>query len=101
MRPPPQLVVFHRPGPRWRKGAPLLEQDGVAQHVAHYRQLLDAGKLQMGGPFLDDEGGGMMIAVPGVDPAELRAFAEADPAVRGGLLTVEVRPWLMGMSAPA
>ncbi len=38
-----------------------------------------------------------MIAAPGVDEDELRAFAADDPAVRSGLLTFELRPWLAGM----
>jgi len=54
----------------------------------------------MGGPFLDAQGGGMMIAAKGVDAAELSDFAARDPAVASGLLVYEVRPWLVGMSAP-
>ena len=95
----PQLVVFHRAGPKWRKGAPPFGQDGVGEHIGHYRSMLEAGKLFLGGPFLDDEGGGMMIAAKGVDRAELEAFAARDPAVQSGLLTVEIRPWLIGMAA--
>ena len=101
MRPEPQFVVFHRAGPAWRRGVAVFEQDGVSGHVGNYRDMLAAGKLLMGGPFLDDEGGGMMIAMKGLDLAELRRFADDDPAVKSGLLTVEVRPWLVGMSAAA
>jgi len=92
-----RCVVVHTPGPMWRAGAPLFEQDGVREHVGHYRQLLEDGKLTMGGPFLDAAGGGMMIAEAGVDEAELAAFAAADPAVQSGLLRAEVRQWLVGM----
>jgi len=99
MMPEPQLVVFHRPGPKWRRGAPLLEQDGVREHIAHYRAMLEAGKLLLGGPFTDEGGGGMMIAQKGVALEELATFAARDPAVESGLLTVEIRPWLIGMSA--
>jgi uncharacterized protein YciI len=97
----PQLVVFHRPGPKWRKGTSLFDQDGVMDHVAHYRNMLEAGKLFAGGPFLDAEGGGMMIAAKGVDRAELEAFAARDPTVASGLLTFEIRPWLIGMAGGA
>jgi len=48
---------------------------------------------------LDEAGGGMMIATPGVSCAELNAFAAADPTVGSGLLTFTVRPWLVGMKA--
>jgi hypothetical protein len=32
-----------------------------------------------------------------VSEQELRACAAADPAVKDGLLSVEVRPWLVGL----
>lgn len=92
-------VVCHGAGPRWQRGVAAFEQDGAREHAGHYRALLDEGKLVLGGPFLDDEGGGLMIVAEGVDHAELVAFAAADPAVRSGLLTVAVRPWFVGLRA--
>lgn len=94
-----RFVVFHTAGPGWLPGKTLFEQAGVMEHVGHYKTLLDAGKLALGGPHLDAAGGGMMIAAPGVTEEELRAFAAEDPAVLSGLLTCEVRPWLIGMRA--
>lgn len=67
-------------------------------YVDYYRRLLDAGKLSLGGPFLDDSGG-MMISVPGASLEEMKNLAEADPAVKVGLLQAIVRPWLVGMKA--
>jgi uncharacterized protein YciI len=98
--PDSHVVIFHRPGPAWQPGLAFFEQRGVHEHVAHYRELLGASKLAMGGPFLDAQGGGMMIAAKGVDATELSDFAARDPAVASGLLVYEVRPWLVGMSAP-
>jgi uncharacterized protein YciI len=98
-RPDPHHVVFHRPGPAWRQGVPLFEQDGVRLHAAHYRPWLDGGQLVLGGPFLDDGGGGMMVAAPQVPRDEVLRFALADPTVASGLLTVEVRPWYVAMNA--
>ena len=99
--PPPmqdiRYVVFHRPGPAWIPGKTLFEQPGVREHVGHYRQWLESGKLEMGGPHLDAAGGGMMIPVAGVAEEEVRRFAADDPAVLGGTLVVDVRPWLVGM----
>ncbi len=94
-----RFVVFHFSGPNWQAGKTLFDQPGVMDHVAHYRKLLDAGKLALGGPHLDTQGGGMMIAQPGVGEEELLAFAAEDPAVKSGVLGFEVRPWLIGMSA--
>lgn len=94
-----RFVVFHRTGPNWQPGKPLMEQDGVLAHVAHYRSLLEAGQLALGGPHLDAQGGGMMVAARGVTEDALRAFAAADPAVVSGLLSFELRPWLIGLQA--
>jgi uncharacterized protein YciI len=91
-------IVFHFPGPAWQPGQSFFEQAGVREHVDHYRKLLSAGKLAMGGPHLDSKGGGMMISTSGVTEAEIRQFASEDPAVKSGLLTFEVRAWLVGMS---
>ena len=92
-------VVVHSPGPAWKAGVPFFEQDGVQGHAAHWRRWLEAGKLAMGGPFLDAHAGGMMIPAEGVGEAEIVAFAHEDPAVVSGLLTVAVRAWLIGMKA--
>jgi uncharacterized protein YciI len=51
----------------------------------------------MGGPFIDASAGGMMIPEAGLTEAEVRAFAESDPAVKSGLLKAEIRPWMIGM----
>ena len=96
-----RFIVIHGPGPRWNSEVPRFEQEGLRQHVEHYRGLLATGKLALGGPFLDAEPGGLMIPAAGVDPTEIEAFANADPAVLSGLLTVQVREWMVGMAAPA
>jgi uncharacterized protein YciI len=94
-----RYVVLHSPGPKWEPGKSLFEQDGVREHAQHYRALLAGGKLALGGPHLDERGGGMMIPAAGVSEEEIRSFAAEDPAVKSGLLLVEIRPWLIGMSA--
>jgi uncharacterized protein YciI len=93
-----RFVVFHRPGPAWLAGKNMFEQPGVREHVAHFRQWLDAGKLELGGPHVDAAGGGMMLPMAGVSGEEVRNFAVADPCVKSGTLVAEVRPWLIGMS---
>lgn len=93
-----RFVVLHTPGPKWVPGKTLFEQPGVREHVEHYRKLLEAGKLAMGGPHLDGKAGGMMIPMAGVSEEEIIRHAAEDPAVKGGLLLAEVRPWLVGMS---
>jgi uncharacterized protein YciI len=92
-----RFVVIHTPGPGWQAGPPPFEQRGIAQHVEHFRTLLERGKLEMGGPFLDASGGGMMIPTHGLSEGEITEFAHADPADVAGLLRVEIRQWMIGM----
>lgn len=89
-------VVIHKPGPKWDDGVDFREQEGVRDHVAHYRDWHAEGKLSLGGPFLDNTGG-MMITVPGLELDEVAAYAAADPAVKSGLITCEVKPWMIAM----
>jgi len=65
-------VIVHRPGPLWKAGLPSFQQEGVQQHIEHFRQWLDAGKLALGGPFLDAAAGGMMIRPRGSAPRRSR-----------------------------
>lgn len=95
--PDSRLVVIHSPGPAWEPGLPLTQQVGIQAHRAHYAQLLEQGLLQMGGPFIDGGGGGMMICKPGVDEDLLRTHALADPAVESDLLQFEIRRWVVGL----
>jgi uncharacterized protein YciI len=94
---PIRYVVIHKPGPKWKYGIDFREQEGVGEHVQHYRKLHEQGKLQLGGPFLLPDMGGMMIATKEVTQAEIEAFAAEDPAVKSGLLIYEVRPWMTAM----
>jgi uncharacterized protein YciI len=90
-------VVFHRPGPNWKPGVDFREQEGVGEHVQHYLKLHMQGKLELGGPFLLQDAGGMMVATKDVSREELEAFAAEDPAVKAGLLVFEIRTWLTAM----
>ena len=93
-----RFVVFHRPGPQWRAGVDFRQQAGVTEHVQHYRAWLEEGRLEMGGPFLAIDAGGMMVPGAGLGEEEIRQFAAADPAVQNGLLEFEVRPWFVAMT---
>ena len=94
---PIRYVVFHKPGPKWEIGIDFREQPGVREHVQHYLKLHQQGKLELGGPFLLQDAGGMMVATKEVSQDELDAFAASDPAVEAGLLVYEIRPWLTAM----
>jgi uncharacterized protein YciI len=90
-------VVLHFPGPNWKDGVGFREQPGVMEHVSFYSKLQDNGKLKMGGPYLDADSGGMMIATQDVSRKELEELASKDPAIISGLLRHEIRSWLIAM----
>ena len=94
---PIRFVVIHRPGPTWQQGVDFREQVGVREHVQYYLEFHQQGKLELGGPFLIHDAGGMMIPTKAVSQQEMEAYAEADPAVQSGLLTYEIRLWLTAM----
>jgi uncharacterized protein YciI len=94
---PVRFVVFHSPGPAWQYGTDFREQKGVAQHVQHYLEFFKQGKLEMGGPYLIPDAGGMMIPNRDITQKEMEDYASADPAVKSGLLVYEIRPWLTAM----
>ena len=92
-----RYVVFHTPGPAWQIGVDFREQPGVQDHVKYYVKLYEQGKLELGGPFLVPDAGGMMVTTKEVTWEEIEAFAAADPAVQSGLLLFEIRPWYTAM----
>ena len=85
-------LVFLRKGP-----TPYIdeEQDERFQleHLQHLTKLQLLGKLVLNGPTLvDHEIIGVSVYATGLE--EARAFAEADPKVHAGYLTVEAIPWI-------
>ena len=88
------FVIIHTPGPKWKANIEFAAQPGITEHVAHYRKFFESGKLDFGGPFLDDRGGGMMITHKNVSESEAEAFAQSDPAILSGVLRCEIREWL-------
>ena len=95
-RPPRYQVLFHRPGVGWQPGVPFREQLGVEHHQGFMQQLDNEGLLVLGGPFLDEESGGMAVLRAGSVDEAMR-LAHTDPSIEAGLLTVTVRPWLVPM----
>jgi uncharacterized protein YciI len=94
--PPVFFVIVQTPGPRWQLDRPFHEQHGIIEHVEYLANYLDQGKLVMGGPFLDDAGGIVVLRTRNIEEAE--SIAQHDPAVRSGVLIAHVRPWLLVLS---
>jgi uncharacterized protein YciI len=84
------FAIVYEPGPKWAKGVEIFEQD-LQEHGEYMQKLLDAGKLELGGPFSDSSGGMAIILVDGEDEAS--GILEADPAIKKGIFTAKLRPW--------
>jgi uncharacterized protein YciI len=70
----------------------------VQEHIQHYANFHEQGKLEMGGLNLDNDSGSMMIATKDVSREELEEFAIIDPAISYGLLTFQIKIWYIAMT---
>jgi uncharacterized protein YciI len=91
---PIRYVVFHLPGPAWRKDLTPFEQPGVAEHFSYVQAAFEDGRIELAGPFLVDGAGGMVITSKDTTEAEAIRLGGEDPGVRSGLIRAEVRPWM-------
>ncbi len=87
------------PGPDTTRWVYLLEharpelftEQLVRAHVAHLKDLESRGLLELCGPFGEGKGG--MVILRGVTRQQARAIMEADPFVRAGAESAELREW--------
>jgi uncharacterized protein YciI len=86
------VMAFLKSGPT-QGGDPEEVRAVQAAHLAHIRQMADAGQLVMAGPFMDsgEIRGIFIFAVDTLEEAE--ALTAADPAVQAGRLVMELKPW--------
>lgn len=66
-------------------------------HVNYMAAFMADKTLVIGGPFLDNSGG--MMVCKTADLEEAKRIATEDPAVKAGLLNVEVKAWMVPMAA--
>jgi len=83
-------LVVYRPGPGWLAGKPLSEQP-LGEHGKYVGSLHAKGLLKLGGPFLDDSGGALVLEVE--NEAEAKAVVARDPAVVARVFVGELHPW--------
>lgn len=69
------------------EGAPGRRAAVRERHLAEVRPLVESGKLQVGGAFLDDEGTmrGSMLLLEAEDEAEARSVLRDDVYAREGV----------------
>jgi uncharacterized protein YciI len=88
-----------------RPDAPELDEQEEAAlqdaHMAHLADLHEAGYLLAAGPlaFGDPEEAFSGLSILNVEPERARGLKEDDPAVRAGLFSVKVLPWLVPAGA--
>ena len=94
-----QLFLFlFRPGPNWRPGVPMREQD-LRAHGAYHARLVREGRSVAGGGFVGMDGG--MAIVRATDLAEAQAMLAADPAIVNGVFAADIRHWQPRFHSPA
>ena len=76
-----------------KTGDAPLAPETIRRHIEHLRALDRDGSLVLCGPFADHPSG--MVVVKAKDKAAAEAIARADPFVREGVRTFEVRTWLL------
>jgi uncharacterized protein YciI len=84
------FLVVYQPGPSFRTGKPLKEQD-LKEHGNYMLDLYAQGALLSAGPFLDESGGAVILNAP--DQAAATAITTSDPAVRAGVFIYQLYPW--------
>ena len=98
---PSQLsVIIYQPGPAWKKGRPIAEQQ-LESHGRYLAQLAREGIVLSAGPLAGTEGGLILIAGP---VSRAQSIMDADPAHRDRKFVGVVSQWtpMMGwMSKPA
>ena len=77
--------------------APKMDSAASAEiqisHLAHLGKLSDEGKIDIVGPFGDDENTRGIAIYNVATLEEAQALADEDPAVKAGRLVVRIRPW--------
>lgn len=83
------VVVLER-GPNWLAGKTASQQP-LGEHGRYLQRLMVTGKLVLAGPFLDEQGGFILLTVSSL--AEAQQIENQDPAIRNGILRPTVHPF--------
>ena len=83
-------LFVYQPGPAWRAGVPMHQQD-LRDHAIYHRDLVRDGRSFAAGGYTDRDGG--MAIIRATDAVAAEAMLAADPAIRNGVFVGEIRPW--------
>src|SRR6185295_7878832 len=94
------IAVFLRHGSRWNPDKPVREQVYWDDHARFMDDLFDAGKIILAGPFVDDSGSMVILAVESVETA--RTIFSKDPwAEQDILVAEEFKEWTIFLDGGA
>ena len=83
------VIVLER-GPNWLPGKTVSQQP-LREHGRYLQRLMANGELVLAGPFLDDQGG--LILLKAANLSEAQQIANEDPAIQKGILRPTVHPF--------
>ena len=89
------VIVLER-GPNWLPGKTASQQP-LQEHGRYLQRLMAIGKLVLAGPFLDDQGG--FILLKAANLAEAQQIANEDPASHNGILRPTVHPFMIAFDS--
>jgi len=95
-------LVLMKAGEKWDPMAPGF-MEVMKQHPAFVKQMIEAGKMALAGPFPFSAPGELRgVAIFRVGTEESQELTQNDPTVKAGLLKAESHPWITakGVLAP-
>jgi uncharacterized protein YciI len=87
-----QMAVLKK-GPTWDTTKDEERTVTLKKHVANVVELLDSGKAVIAGPFNDQTDLAGIFIFRAASQDEAKAWVDADPAVKAGLMVAEMHPW--------
>ena len=96
------VYVFRLMAPRPTFALDMTDEERqiMGRHAAHWRPLVDAGRMVVFGPVLDGTGSWGLGVVEADDEDEIRRFASGDPVVTTGTADIEVGRMVAGFTRP-
>ena len=87
-----QMAILKK-GPNWDTTKTEERNLTLQKHVANVVALLDSGKAVIAGPFNDQTDLAGIFIFRAASQDEAKAWVDADPAVKAGLMVAEMHPW--------
>ena len=87
-----QMAIMKK-GPKWDSTKAEERNSILQQHIGNVVTLLDSGRAIIAGPFTDNTEIAGIFILRASSTAEAKAWVDADPAVKAGLMVAEMHPW--------